>query len=775
MNFFITYSKYFDLSKGFIIQIYSRSNRILSISLFTVLILLSLFNINSVGAQSNSVSLTIQSRFDLLESTEISDAKPCNDSISLPLPSLFWNVTEVELNFTNVKQEREIKVIEHNATNFDTLRAAVPGLGVQIDVSEPTTIFGVDIFGAVTSDVDTASIYVQITGYDSGEDEPDSPVYGSTSLNISRTLGWHRQAFDNGISLSPGQYYLVLNGIGFSDFDNLNLYWFFNDATPTFPGLYVAYYYWGLFGGWTWRSASQNKPFLYKIIQRVNRTYSPEKINMTAEIGGNFYPIISGTDLGTGHLKTSAFNLFPNQENLQFSISNNESVKLFFNLSYRIGIRKEFSSVALASIKEGLKVNWSLNPDISRLYKNYSVQFNYPISWTNLNVFRGGLNVTSQILVDTINHHIQIPNSTIVNGAIWLITAQSPNLGLTLEAPLTEYGPNEILYFYINPPFMLGNYSIFLVDSKEILVEEYKIEKTEVSSSRIEFTHTLPPDPNEGTYKAYIYWNNATMAGVTTQAFSVTTPFVLDPILVFLIAVIIVVVGISSFTAYKTIKRSKRIHEEHRQSIFNKYMDILNLDYLIIVEKISGVNIYDQVLAGKNMNATLISGFLQAIQSFGIDLTGSENQSQMVKLEYQNSKILMSEFKDFRLTLIMKENPSQDFLQSIELLSYDINERFGDLLKEFDGEISQFEGIKELVEKRLPISLIYPLKLEENVETKLKLEEKNIINRAHSVMKAKNANYFFVSNLMSQEKGFQAKEAELILKLIEKNIFQPIQ
>jgi hypothetical protein len=28
---------------------------------------------------------------------------------------------------------------------------------------------------------------------------------------------------------------------------------------------------------------------------------------------------------------------------------------------------------------------------------------------------------------------------------------------------------------------------------------------------------------------------------------------------------------------------------------------------------------------------------------------------------------------------------------------------------------------------------------------------------------------------MSQERGFQAKEAELILNLIDKNIFQPIQ
>lgn len=39
-------------------------------------------------------------------------------------------------------------------------------------------------------------------------------------------------------------------------------------------------------------------------------------------------------------------------------------------------------------------------------------------------------------------------------------------------------------------------------------------------------------------------------------------------------------------------------------------------------------------------------------------------------------------------------------------------------------------------------------------------------------MKQKGINYFFVSNLISHKGGFQAKEAELILNLIEKNVFK---
>ncbi len=52
-------------------------------------------------------------------------------------------------------------------------------------------------------------------------------------------------------------------------------------------------------------------------------------------------------------------------------------------------------------------------------------------------------------------------------------------------------------------------------------------------------------------------------------------------------------------------------------------------------------------------------------------------------------------------------------------------------------------------------------------------EENALINRAQSIMKKKNTDYFFVSNLLSTKKGFQVKDAETILKLIEKKIFQP--
>jgi hypothetical protein len=203
-------------------------------------------------------------------------------------------------------------------------------------------------------------------------------------------------------------------------------------------------------------------------------------------------------------------------------------------------------------------------------------------------------------------------------------------------------------------------------------------------------------------------------------------------------------------------------------------MDILNLDYLIVSDKKSGLNIYEQPFTGKELDGTLISGFLQAIRSFGIEITDADEQSRSIKLDYQNSKILMSDFKNTRLIILMEENPSQDFLDSINTLSRDIEEKFGIFLENFDGDAAPFNEIKDLVEQHLSISLIYPLKLgPQNI--RMKSDERAMINRVQEIMKEKDTDYFFVSFLLAKKKGFQVKDAETILNLINKRIFQPLR
>lgn len=99
----------------------------------------------------------------------------------------------------------------------------------------------------------------------------------------------------------------------------------------------------------------------------------------------------------------------------------------------------------------------------------------------------------------------------------------------------------------------------------------------------------------------------------------------LEVFILFVISTIIIIV--SSLVSYTTYRKKKIKKKNFRNKIFNKYMDVLNLNYVLVSDRLSGLNIYEQMISGKEMDPTLLSGFLQAISSFGIELTHSEEQS----------------------------------------------------------------------------------------------------------------------------------------------------
>jgi len=737
----------------------------------SVLFLSFIINLQSSLAQSNDVILNKSTHLNMIEFANNINSKESNTSISIPIPSSTWNITQVNLNFSDIKLEREINAIEPNTTLLKAhpLGKDVRGMGVQINITEPTKIFGVYIYGAATSQSIVDVTKVQITGYQSGGLFPDSPnntIYGSTDLNMTRdVLGWHLQTLPEPIDLSVGQYYLILNLTEIMTAEGQTIYWFYNDESPIHSELHISFYVRDLV--WHWTRGKQGSPFLHKIVQRTNRLYYPESINMTAELNGQIYNVTDGSVIGAGNLTVKDLNYNPNDNDLNIQIDNNNSVQLFFNLSYHLELKNILNSNGYVLIQENHDNNWTLTPVISRFYVNHSLKFDYPSDWFNPKVLRNGIDISSQVQINTTEKFIFIPDNAIIDGAIWQITANSPNIDLALSTPKKSFEQSQQLKYSAFAPIMDGNFTFILYDSLGYPEDNITLPVTSLETI---YSYNLSSNPNEGTWVGHAFWYNLTAAGVKSVSFEVNIDRL--PLIILITVIIGSVSAVSIFTTYKAVKKIKREREVYRQSIFNKYMDILNLDYLIIIDKNSGINIFDEVLASKSVDASLISGFLEAIRSFGIDLTGSDQQSQAVKLEYQNSKVLMSEFKNFRMTLIMKDNPSEDFLDSIKQLSYDIEEKYGKELEHFDGEVGKFAGIKDLIEHHLPVSLIYPLKINESIDVKLNSGEKELIDSAKSIMKQKGVSYFFVSNLISQKGGFQAKEAELILNLIEKNVFE---
>ncbi|MFX1401931.1 MAG: hypothetical protein ACFE8V_11890, partial [Promethearchaeota archaeon] len=480
----------------------------IAFGIVSIFILSFLFNSQISFAQSNGITLTNPTHVNMIELAENIDTKESNSTIRIPLPSSTWNVTQIDLNFTDIKLEREINTIEDNTTvGFHTLGKDVRGMGVQINITEPTKIFGVYIYGVATSPSIVDITNVQINGYNPGGLFPDSPsnvVYGATKLNMTNRLGWHHQKFHNPINLSEGQYYLILNLTQVIAIEGQSIYWFFNDKSPLHPELHISFYVRDLLV-WHWTRGKQDLPFLYKIVQRTNKSFYPESINMTAELNGEIYNITNGVNIGTGNLTIKDIDFSSNEDVLSMQINNNYSVELLFNLTFHLNLKNMFVSSGSVLIQENHDINWTLSPIISRIYMNHSIKFAYPSNWFNPKVFRNSIDISSQVNIDPIGKVIFIPNNTIIDGATWQITANSLNVPLTLITPKKNFEQSQELKYSVVAPALEGNYTFILIDS---LGYEIDRKLVPVTSAETIYNYTLSSNPNEGTYVAYVFWNN---------------------------------------------------------------------------------------------------------------------------------------------------------------------------------------------------------------------------------------------------------------------------
>lgn len=737
-------------------------------------------NISFTYAQTNGEPIPISTNLGFFEYSEIEGIKENISSIDIQLPELNWTITNIQINFSDISLGSEIKTIESTETGLEqvwnkNIQFRTFALGMQIEILELTELFGVYIKGYKTPEA-TEIIKFQIQGFDEGNYSPNNIIYRSIDLNISTSLDWYYQDFSSDpIKLPIGNYSLVMNGTNLLTDDQVKYYWQKDNLDPQIPNLYTSSYI------TSWSTGIVNTSFLCKLHQKVDETYFPTDLNMTAEFNGNNYKIMNGPISGTGSLDIANITHFSEETNLNLPLKINKTITLIFNCNYSINLTHEFSTKSSVIIEESHN-KWSLSPIIVRISKNYFIRFNIPKNWfNNISVYRKlsstWENVTSMLNIDMNNRFINIPNNTIEDGSEWRIVAYSPNFNFYLNFPVTEWEPGQELQFSVRSPIVDGNLTFDLINPLGFGFED-PIVKEKISEETF-FTYLIPPNAIEGTYIAKIYWNNATDAGVQSQIFEIAVPpipFTVPPFLLVMIILILIGVAAVGILSYRTLNKFRIRKIEETQKTYSKCMDALNLEYLMVTDKKSGLNLYEQNLAGRAIDGTLISGFLQAIHSFGIELIKVEDKSQTIKLEYKDSIILMSEFVNLRLILIMKESPSRFLLYSIEELVYEIYKQYGKLIDDFRGDIKPFEGIEELLKQHLNVSFIYPLKLAkiENLEKiRINQNELFLINAAKTIMKKNREDHFYIKSIFT-EKTCNPKDIENVLSLIDKKIFQPI-
>jgi hypothetical protein len=733
--------------------------------------ILSIFINNSYAINNAESPIVVDINFDMFESSVTQGTFQNINSIDVELPTPSWNIKDLEINFTNINFNTEIKIIENNPVNFVEINKHNHGYGIQIKITDPTIIFGVQIYGKNESK-QPAPIFIQINGYDNQTNAPNNKIYGlpiALNMSYSETAKWHTQTFSIPIQLEPGNYYLVIDGTAIGNSPHPKYFWFFNDLNPLYPELFSSYY-----NSDSWSEGTQGTSLLYTLIQKVNTSIYPQNINMTAQIDGFNYDVLNGKSHGKGYLNQKDLNYHPNKKNINIKVKNNKTSDLIFNASYNFKINNIIKSPGQLRALNNQANEWGLTPSIIRVSDNHTVRFQYPNSWYDINIWKDLQNITSEVLLNTTGNYFIIPNDLIQNNNQWEITAKSPNVEFNLNVPKLEFKAGQDLQFSIGNPVLEGNYTFKL--NNPIGREIYNITK-ELPLQENSFQFTIPLNSIEGNYFAYILWSNKTDAGVQTVIFDISVPTTNGPIdlSIFIIIGSILTGGlVIGGASYFTIKKIESKKRENIRLILEKCTEIMSLKHIIVLDNKSGIDVYSQSFEDEELDPTLISGFLQAIHNFGTEVLEKSKETRTIKVEYQKSIIIMTEFVNLKLIIIMGKNPSKNFLYSIESLAYYIYKYYGKLIDNFNGVLAPFQGISKLVEKILNVSFISPLEISLNKNIKLNQDEKEMVNRASKFMQENNFDYFYSLYLLP-DNACSPKDYETILKLIEKGIFKPIE
>jgi len=743
----------------------------------TLFIFLSLFSrIDMITANGIGPSQKFNTNFVLVEYSKFNETDQNVSSFNITLPSSSWSIQDIELNFTDIKFGKELKVIEdQNYTDdyrevyYKNSGEWVSGLGVQIKLTEPTTIYGVDLYGEKVDRGNPTIIYVQIRGYDALNNKPNSSVYSTMEINMSTTEGWYRQNFPSSVLLSEGNYFLVINGSNVVTVNDDKILWYYNNINPSDPSLYASYYNETV----QWSTGIQNHTYLHKLIQKVNTPIYPEEINMTVNIDDQFYQIYN-TSEGQGYLPKTVVDFSPNSDNYQIIVDNQVSESLYFNVSFYVTLTNNLLSPSTVVAQLGTTNKWSVKPTIVRQPTNYSVLFKYPNSWENINILKDEVNITLDVIHDTIEHQIIILNDSISDGANWEIVADSPNVEFSLNIQRTEYILGQEIHFSLLT-LLPGTYTFVLLDPAAIPVQNQTI----TYPSETIFSYNLSLTDLDGTYTAYVFWfsDGETNAGVQLQEFLVSldqptpTPTPEFPLLLIIFIVIlgVVVLGLVSYIAYKRINSYQR---NKLEKFLSQCTDISNINDIIVIDTKSGIDVFSQSLGGRKLDPSLISGFLQAISNFGTQMSEAAKESRTLNIVYKDSIVMQTEFVNLKLIITLKENPSPNFKFIMEDLAYDIYKQYGDEIDKFAGILKPFRNMNVLIEKHLNVSFLYPLTIVKNPKYKLSMSEKEMVTKARTFMKENNFNYFYSLYLMP-ENSCTPKDYQTIFNLIEKGIFQP--
>ena len=216
------------------------------------------------------------------------------------------------------------------------------------------------------------------------------------------------------------------------------------------------------------------------------------------------------------------------------------------------------------------------------------------------------------------------------------------------------------------------------------------------------------------------------------------------------------------------------------QTTSQKFQNALNLNFLMIILRNSGIPVYNHSFKGEKVDYELVSGFLQAISMFKKELIKTGKKEVVKKPEwemsYQEFKIFGIDREVVQFIFILEEAPSDNLKHIFNKFIVAVEDKYQQLFTKFRGNTTDFEEINTIVKEYFETTLILPhytITVSNDDLKQLSDLERQIYKLGLIFMKQQG--YFYIHNLLDSMAGMSKKEKDEILHetytLIQKNYF----
>ena len=239
------------------------------------------------------------------------------------------------------------------------------------------------------------------------------------------------------------------------------------------------------------------------------------------------------------------------------------------------------------------------------------------------------------------------------------------------------------------------------------------------------------------------------------------------------------------FKINEIVSEEKRL-QMHREIIWNKFLDLLNIKQIILINKKSGLPALSYPISGSGFDLDVLTGFLQANITFSKSEEKSESienkDLQFYEFNYRNFFILVTTGDYLRICLILDQYASDnlkkqviEFLREYERLYQD---RLEKLLK--TGELT-LDDTADFIIESFNIALVFPMVLSHTISPDI-LENIQQDKLRNAILKLSNEilstkKFFFIINLLDNVKKIVNIDAKVILyeiyRLFESNVIIP--